>query len=231
LQTRRCFGVASILGIAASITGCAGISSGSDSAEGGATSGTGATLQSGASGSSGSGGVAGQQGTGGAGGSVIAVDVDDSCPSGVDYFISLGGDLPSRRLTKGCESHAIYASVPLYDPALRLEPGDYRWKAFVACGEDAERIEVWRLPPFPEALSAAGFYTTPDGTTYTTCGTTSRVDTDSVGCESKAGTLSMVQSSTSNAVLEGSYAMPVFDTSGKSFAIEGEFRVCAYGPL
>jgi hypothetical protein len=204
---------------------------GGESASGGAgwTSGGegGASGDLGGTGSGGTGALAGMGAAGEAGGaSPTPVDANGRCPGGLDYFISIGGDLPSRRLTQSCSEDTANARVPVYDPALSLDPSDKRWEAFVGC-DGAERVEVWRLPPYPAALSAAGFYTAPDGTTYSTCGT-SRLKSDGTDCSSKVGTLSVTESASSSAVLEGSYAMTVHDGDGKAYAINGQYRVCSY---
>ncbi|HSU39182.1 MAG TPA: hypothetical protein VLJ38_06435, partial [Polyangiaceae bacterium] len=91
--------------------------------------------------------------------------------AGLDYFMSLEGDLPSRRLTQSCAEHETDASVPVFDLGDSLEASMQRFQAFIGCDGD-ERLEVWRVL-HPNDDSAGGFYTAADGVTYSVCGTTS----------------------------------------------------------
>ncbi len=121
---------------------------------------------------------------------------------------------------------ARYASVPVYDDGnAGLDPGDGKAASLDGL-QGSERLEVWRMPPFPIALSTAGFYTAADGSVYSTCGTSRRVkDTQTCG---PVGTLTLAANGDAPDVLEGSYTMTLFDVAGARYDVKGDYRICAY---
>jgi hypothetical protein len=184
-------------------------------------------------GTSGSGGAelagGGEKGGSGGSGTGVAeatgsVDAFGACRGGLDYFISIGGDLPPSTVTSSCTDDAKVTMVPTYNELHGLDPAEDRAPALVGCN-GTERLEVWRFSP-NEELSTAGYYASPDGTTYSTCGT-SRPVRAPPGC-SPLGWLEVTPRADDSSVLEGSYAITLFGESGKSYAVNGSFRVCAY---
>ena len=207
--------------------GSAGSGLGGDAA--GGSGGNAATGAASGVGASGAGAAAGGTGGGGSGGATAGggtVDGNGNCPAGLDYFMTVEGDLPSRRLTESCAEHMMDASVPVYDLGQSLDASMQRFQAFIGCNGD-ERLDVWLLG-YPNEDSAGGFYTSPDGVTDTVCGTTSRRVSATTDCAAKAGTVTYAPSASAPEVVEGSYAMNVYDDAGKAYAIHGDFRVCAY---
>lgn len=61
---------------------------------------------------------------------------------------------------------------------------------------------------------------------YSTCGT-SRSVSATWNC-SPLGSMEVTPRADDSSVLEGSYAMTLFDESEKSYQVDGDFRVCAY---
>jgi len=133
--------------------------------------------------------------------------------------------LPASKVTGSCAGDDKVTMVPTYNELHGLDPAEDRRPALVGCN-GTERLEVWRFPPPDEALSTAGFYSSPDGNTYSTCGT-SRSASATTNC-SPLGSLKVTPRADDSSVLEGSYGMTLFGEDGKSYAVSGEFRVCAY---
>jgi hypothetical protein len=199
--------------------GSGGVSNAAGSAGDGAGLGGGGSSAAGTLGS----GAAGAAGAaGGAAGATTYVDAAKHCPSGLDYFVSIGGDLPERRLTKSCSDVDGLVSVAYYDSGSALDPGLKQLAAIIAC-DGSERIEVWRMPPYPDALATAGVYVDQNAVTYSTC-STSRLVSDSAGCM-PVGSMTFAESDV-RYVFEGDYTMPLFQ-DGKSYQVSGSFRVCS----
>jgi hypothetical protein len=224
-----CFGAALLAG--ALFPGCAGKSHregvGGTARSPAAGSSAGGDLGEGGGSAAGRDGGAGKPSSGdaqaGFGGSV---DAKGNCPAGLSYFMTIRGDLPDRTLTLACDDSTKCASVPVYDDGnAGLDPGDGELQALLAC-QDSERLEVWRMAPFPMGLSTAGFYRAADGSVYSTCGTSRKVK-DTESCE-PVGNLTLSASSDAEDVLEGSYTMTLFDAAGARYDVKGEYRVCAY---
>ncbi len=178
----------------------------------------------GGSGNTGNDGGSGVSGTA-AGGALGSVDAFGACRDGLDYFISIGGDVPPSKVTHSCSDDAKVTMVPTYNELHGLDPAEDRRPALVGC-DGTERLEVWRFPPPDEELSTAGLYLSSDGKTYSTCGP-SRSVSASANC-SPLGSLEVTPRADDSSVLEGSYAMTLFDESGESYEVSGDFRVCAY---
>ena len=192
--------------------------------EAGAAAGIGGTSGSGGAERAGGGGKGGSGVSGTAtAGATDSVDAFGACRGGLDYFISIGGDLPPSTVTSSCTEDAKVTLVPTYNELHGLDPADERAPALVGCN-GTERLEVWRFPP-GEELSTAGYYASPDGTTYSTCGTSRPVHAPA-GCP--LGWLEVTPRADDSSVLEGSYAITLFDESRKSYEVSGNFRVCAY---
>src|SRR3954469_12155704 len=159
---------ASVLGMTLLSIACAGRSTSNAPTQGQG----GADVAGGSGESAGAGMTAG--GSGGIGGATDgaagSVDAYGACPLGLEYFMSLRGDLPERRVTSSCATEQKVSTVPVYNHLHGLDPGEEPRPALIV-SNGTEWREVWRFPPPAALLSTAGFYMSPDGTTYSTCGT------------------------------------------------------------
>lgn len=190
---------------------------------GGAFGGSSGDAPSGGTSNAGSDGGSGVSGTA-AGGALGSVDALGACRDGLDYFITIAGDLPPSKVTHSCSDDAAVTMVPAYNEIHGLDPSQNQRPALVGC-DGTERLEVWRFPPGDELLTA-GYYVSSDGTKYSTCGASRSVNATR-DC-SPLGSLEVTPRADDRSVLEGSYAMTLFDGSGKSYEVSGDFRVCAY---